>query len=92
MKRADVWYQKDVYQEEINWAKGSEFSRTIDLSNLEEAVRFVTVVPQHWDKSFNLTFRIKKRMMSGASKTVGEMGDPRSRNTALNYDRDQRAS
>lgn len=76
VKRADVWFQRDVLQREIGWPKGSEISRAIDLSHLEEAVRFVTIIPKLWDSSFNVTLKIKKRVMSGAKKTVGETMSP----------------
>ena len=53
--------------------KFSESSKSIDLSGIEEAVRFVTIVPQAWESNFNLTFRLKKILMSGSKKTVGEI-------------------
>ena len=73
VKRADVWYQRDAYQSEVTWPKGSESGKSINLSGVEEAVRFVTIVPQAWEASFNLTFRLKKMLMSGSKKSVGEI-------------------
>lgn len=73
VKRADVWYQRDAFQSEVVWPKGSEGSKTINLSGVEEAVRFVTIVPQAWEGSFNLTFRLKKIIMSDSKKSVGEI-------------------
>ena len=70
VKRADVWYQRDAVQSDM---KFSESSKSIDLSGIEEAVRFVTIVPQAWESSFNLTFRLKKVLMSGSKKAVGEI-------------------
>ena len=35
-------------------------------------MRFVTIVPKLWDPNFNLTLKIKKRVMAGAKKSVGE--------------------
>ena len=68
-----MWYQRDVLQRVIEWTKSGESrSHVIDLSSIEEAVRFVTIVPKRWDKSFTLTFRIKKRVMDGSAKKVGE--------------------
>ena len=73
VKRADVWSQRDAFQSEVTWPKGSEPSRAINLSGVEEAVRFVTIDPQAWEGNFNLTFRLKKMLMSGAKKTVGKI-------------------
>ena len=68
-----MWFQRDVLQREIDWPKGRETkSLTFDLSSVEEAVRFVTISPKRWDKSFSLTFRIKKRVMEGSKMKVGE--------------------
>ena len=36
-------------------------------------MRFVTIVPKLWDASFSLTLKIKKRVMAGAKKSVGEV-------------------
>lgn len=70
VKRADVWYQRDAYQSEVTWPKGSESGKSVNLSDVEESVRFVTIVPQAWEASFNLTFRLKKMLMSGLKKSV----------------------
>jgi hypothetical protein len=72
VKRADIWYQRDVFTSEVTWPKGSESgSKTIDLSGVEEAVRFITIVPLALEGSFSLTFRLKKMLMDGSKKNVG---------------------
>ena len=74
VKRADIWYQRDAFMSEVIWPKGSDSgSKTINLSDVEETVRFITIAPQALEGSFSLTFRLKKMLMSGSKKNVGEI-------------------
>ena len=74
VKRADIWHQRDAFTSEVIWPKGSDSgSKTINLSGVEETVRFITIAPQALEGRFSLTFRLKKMLMSGSKKNVGEI-------------------
>jgi hypothetical protein len=68
----EFWYPRDAFTSEVTWPRRSESgSKTIDVSGVEEAVRFITIVPLALEGSFSLTFRLKKMLMAGSKKNVG---------------------
>ena len=48
-----------------------EVTRYVEVKKTE-AVRFITIEPVEWGKTFSITFKMKKKVMSGGKASVGE--------------------
>ena len=74
MKRAVIMHQKLVRTEQdlYEGPATAQASKTIDL-HCQEAVRFVTIVPETWSgASFNLTVKMKHSVVGGKGVSLSE--------------------
>lgn len=69
MRRADIYHQRNIYNDELEGPNSESLSKTITFS-YEEPVQFVTIIPLvEQGESFTLSFKMTRMMISG-SKVV----------------------